>query len=72
MTQPMPTRHTLPTSPSPSACAAPLAPPALWSRLDLRTQQQLAQCLCDLIRRVRGVPTVTQKERSHDRDSYEP
>jgi hypothetical protein len=49
-----------------------VAPPPLWSRLDISVQQQLAQCLSDLIRRMRGVPATAEKEHSHDPDPDRP
>ena len=51
-----------PSMPSPSPSESLQGPPPLWSRLDVRVQQQLAQCLSDLIRRMWGVPTVAPKE----------
>lgn len=58
-----------PSMPSPSPSGSPQVPPTLWSRLDAHVQQQLAQCLSDLIRRMRGVPTVAGKESSHETDT---
>jgi hypothetical protein len=62
MTQPMPSPQTGPTS--------PLAPPTLWGRLDPAIQQQLAHCLCDLIRQMRSVPALIRKEAPYDGDSH--
>ena len=59
-----------PSMPSPSPSGSLQVPPSLWSRLDVRVQQQLAQCLSDLIRRMRGVPTVAAKESSYEIDAH--
>ena len=59
-----------PSMPSPSPLGSPQVPPPLWSRLDVRIQQQLAQCLSDLIRRMRGVSAVAAKESSHETDAH--
>jgi|GEM_PF-4552598 len=72
MTQPMPSPDASSTRPLPSPLTSPVAPPPLWSRLDISVQQQLAQCLSDLIRRMRGVPATAEKEHSHDPDPDRP
>jgi len=72
MTQPMPSPDTPSTHPSLSPVASHGAPPPLWSRLDSSEQRQLAQCLSDLIRRMRGVPAAVDKEHSHDSDPDRP
>ncbi len=64
MTQPMSLPPTGPTS--------PLVPPTLWHRLEPTTQQQIARCLCDLIRQMQSVPAVVRKETRNDRDSHRP
>ena len=56
--------------PSPSPVGSPRASSTLWSCLDAHTQQQLAHCLSDLIRRMRSVPTGTAQENSHDTNAY--
>jgi len=61
-----------PSMPSPSPSGSRQVPPTLWSRLDAHVQQQLAQCLSDLIRRMRGVPATVDKEPSHDSDPDRP
>ena len=40
-------------------------PPPLWRQLDPLCQQQLAQCLAELIRRIRRPPLVLEAE-SHE------
>ena len=72
MTQPMPSPDASSTRPSQSPLPSPVAPPRLWSSLDPSVQQQLAQCLSDLLRRMRGVRATAEKEYSHDPDAERP
>jgi hypothetical protein len=72
MTQPMPSLDAPSTHPSLSPATSYGAPPPLWSRLDHSVQRQLAQCLSDLIRRMRGIPATVAKEPSHDSDPDRP
>ena len=44
--------------------------PTLWSSLDATVQQQLAHCLCDLMRRMTAVASSEAKENGHDRDTH--
>ena len=66
MTQPMPSPYASSTRPSRSPLPSPVAPPSLWSSLAPSVQQQLAPCLSDLIRRMRGVRAPAEKEYSHE------
>ena len=72
MTQPMPSPYASSTRPSPSPLPSPVAPPSLWSSLAPSVQQQLAPCLSDLIRRMRGVRATAAKAYRHDPDADRP
>ncbi len=72
MTQPLPSPDASSTRPPRSLETSYVAPPPLWNSLAPSVQRQLAQCLSDLIRRMRGVPAPAAKEHSHDSDPDRP
>ena len=68
MTPPRPRLPPLPTAlPAPPEWG--VRRPRPCGGLDASVQQQLAHCLCDLIRRMRALPCVDAQENSHDRDA---
>ncbi len=57
-----PPRHPAPTPP-----ATPTDRPRLWQGLEPARRHQLAQCLAELIRRLRGAPlTASTEEARHE------